>query len=124
MPGSQPSSQTTNLTVTCTADSVISSLTSTSSNGWRFVGATHGDYVNYSMRVNSITGTYFDDINNSYAMSGSSGSTSPVTVNSSPIAIDASATPLTMGIGVSPVTVPATTAVDTYSDTVTISTTF
>ena len=63
VPGSQPSAQNSNLTLACSVDSTITSLTATSANGWRFTGATHSANVNYIMTAASVSGTSAGNFN-------------------------------------------------------------
>ena len=124
VPGSTPSAQNTNLTLTCTAASVISGLTATSSNGWRFIGGTHGGTINYTLATTSVISPccYDTDVNNTW--SGTSGSGSPVQELSSSMTINSSVSPIVIGLQIAPSSISSTAAVDIYSDSVTFTTTY
>ena len=120
VPGSQPSAQNSNLTLACSVDSTITSLTATSANGWRFTGATHSANVNYIMTAASVSGTSAGNFNTTWSAlpgitSANEETTGSITTGSSNIVI---------ALSVAPVTTSSTLPVDTYSDTVTFTTTF
>lgn len=122
VPGVQASAQTTVYTLTCTAGSVISAFTATSANGWDFKGATSNDLINYS--IASVTaGNYSSDVATTW--SGATTVTTPTNLlaNGS-ITILGTAEPIQSTLTVTPVTTPASSNVDTYSDTVTVATAY
>ena len=119
VPGATPSAQSTNLTLACSVDSVISSLTATSANGWRFLGVTNSEYIAYTMTATSVSGTSAGNFNttwnDNYSRSAYEETTGPITAGSSSIVV---------ALQIAPAAISSLAPVDTYSDTVTFTTTF
>ena len=118
VPGATPSAQSTNLTLACSVDSVISSLTATSANGWRFLGVTNSEYIAYTMTATSVSGTSAGNFNTTWndgSRSAYEETTGPITAGSSSIVV---------ALQIAPAAISSLAPVDTYSDTVTFTTTF
>ena len=119
VPGATPSAQSTNLTLACSVDSVISSLTATSANGWKFLGATHGALPAYTMTATSVSGTSPSNFNTTWSNAGSTSAYEET--NSS---ITAGTSSIVVALQIAPAAISSGAPVDTYSDTVTFTTTF
>ena len=120
VPGATPSGQFTSLDFSCSVDSTITSLTATSANGWRFTGATHSANVNYIMTAASVSGTSAGNFNTTWSASPGTTSANEETTGS----ITTGSSNIVIALSVAPVTTSSTLPVDTYSDTVTFTTTF
>ena len=124
VPGATPSGQFTSLDFSCSVDSTITSLTATSANGWQFTGATHGAHIPYTMVVNGgpagINPTPFNS-----TWSGTTGSTSAVTETTGAFSVPSiTGGTFSQSLQVQVSAISSTAPVDTYSDTVTFTTTF
>ena len=122
VPGTTPSTQSTNLTLSCTANTTINQITATSTNGWRLLGANNGEYVAYTISTSEVTGT--SSANIASVWSGTSGNNSPVSEANSSFTVNTRADDIVIALNVAPASIPSTEAVDTYSDTVTFTTSF
>lgn len=122
VPGAQASAQNTLYSLNCTAGSVISAFTATSANGWDFKGATSNDLIHYSIAADTIP-TYSSSVVTVW--SGATTVTTPTNLLSGgSITINDSAIPVQSMLTITPVTTPSGSNVDTYSDTVTVATSY
>ena len=125
VPGSTASAQQTNLTLACTAGSVLSALTAQSTNGWEFKGASSGNTVGYTLSNTGVSSAYSASASKlQTTWSGATGSTTAVAELSAPITITTNADALVVGLQVAPAQASASLSVDTYSDTITFTSTF
>lgn len=125
VPGSTASPEQTNLTLACTAGSVLSALTAQSTNGWSFKGATTNNTVDYTLTNTGISSAYSASSSKlATTWSGGTGSTTAISELTAPITIDTNADALVIGLEVAPAQASSSLAVDTYSDTITFTSTF
>jgi hypothetical protein len=118
VPGSTASPEQTNLTLACTAGSVLSALTAQSTNGWSFT-------VDYTLTNTGISSAYSASSSKlATTWSGVTGSTTAISELTAPITIDTNADALVIGLEVAPAQASNSLGVDTYSDTITFTSTF
>ena len=125
--GSTPVAQASYLTFTCTAGSVITNLTATSTNGWRMAptnNPTPTEYLTYQLSTTNISPSDYIGIIQMGLISGTPGSTTPEVMNTENIVINGQGTQIVVSLLVAPGPVARSLNVGAYSDQITFEATY
>lgn len=119
IPNQASTPATTNYNLTCTAGTIISSITATSTNTWKLVEPNSGDDVPYVINASAFSANYTGVLPAVW-----SGSTAMTTLTTGAFTINNAAAPVLATLSIEPDVTPIDANIGTYSDSVTILTTF
>lgn len=124
-PGTQTAPQETLYNLSCTAGSIITAFTATSSNGWQFKGGTSNDLIPYTIPGVTVAAPYVGLLVPLWSAAPGVTAATPLLTGGTPITIGTAAEILTATLPITPGLTPAGTNVDpSYADTVTIATAY